>query len=65
MSRQRLELLPADRLEVVLKDKGDVVFKNNEIIGFIQKAVTDFGNGAKISFTKEYLNRKVYVVVCR
>ncbi|MCD4842958.1 MAG: DUF2080 family transposase-associated protein [Methanosarcinales archaeon] len=32
---------------------------------FFQKTVTKFGTGAKIDCPKEYLNKTVYVVVCK
>ena len=35
-----------------------------EAIGFFEKRVTKFGNGAKIDCPKEYLGKKVYVLVC-
>jgi putative transposon-encoded protein len=35
------------------------------VIGFFQKTVTKFGTGAKIDCPKEYLNKTVYVVVCK
>jgi putative transposon-encoded protein len=34
------------------------------VVGFFEKQVTRFGNGAKIDCPKEYLGRKVYVLVC-
>jgi len=37
----------------------------DEIIGFFEKAVTKFGNGAKIDCPKEYLGKKVYVLIRR
>ena len=37
----------------------------DEIDGFFEKVVTKFGNGAKIDCPKEFIGRKVYVVVCR
>ena len=36
----------------------------HEAIGFFEKYVTKFGNGAKIDCPKEYLGKKVYVLVC-
>jgi len=33
------------------------------ILGFIQKKVTPFGNGAKVDCPKEYLGKTVYLVV--
>ncbi len=37
----------------------------DEIDGFFEKFVTKFGNGAKIDCPKEFIGRKVYVVVCK
>ena len=36
----------------------------HEVVGFFQKTVTRFGTGAKIDCPKEYLGKRVYVVVC-
>jgi len=33
------------------------------ITGFVMRRVTPFGNGAKVDCPKEYLGRKVYLVV--
>ena len=38
-------------------------FKVSGIRGFIQREVTPFGNGAKVDCPKEYLGRKVYLVI--
>lgn len=43
-------------------EKGKLVLTDN-VIGFFQKTVTPFGNGAKIDCPKEFLGRTVYVVV--
>ena len=37
----------------------------DEIIGFFEKKVTRFGNGAKIDCPKEFLGKRVYVVICK
>lgn len=37
---------------------------SDEIIGFYEKRVTRFGNGAKIDCPKEFLGKRVYVVIC-
>ena len=37
----------------------------DEVDGFFEKIVTKFGNSAKIDCPKEFLGRKVYVIVCR
>jgi putative transposon-encoded protein len=38
---------------------------HDEIDGFFEKSVTKFGNGAKIDCPKEFLGRRVYVIVCK
>lgn len=38
---------------------------HDEVIGFIERKVTAFGNGAKVDCPKEYLGRRVYLVVCK
>ncbi len=35
------------------------------ILGFFEKRVTKFGTGAKIDCPKEYLGKKVYVVILK
>ena len=37
----------------------------DEVDGFFEKTVTRFGNSAKIDCPKEFLGRKVYVIVCK
>ena len=49
------------RIEI---EKGKLVL-TEDVIGFFQKNVTKFGTGAKIDCPKEYLNKTVYVVVCK
>ena len=41
--------------------KSELKLKN--IKGFIQKTVTVFGTGAKVDCPKEYLGKKVYLVI--
>ncbi len=39
--------------------------KVNNIIGYLEKKVTKFGTGAKIDIPKEYLGKKVIILVCK
>lgn len=50
-------------MRLVEINKGKIVL-SDEIIGFFQKTVTKFGTGAKVDCPKEYLGKKVYIVVC-
>jgi putative transposon-encoded protein len=46
-----------------LKNKTKLSVKG--ILGFMEKTVTRFGTGAKVDCPKEYLGKKVYLVICR
>jgi putative transposon-encoded protein len=43
--------------------EGRFEFHDN-VVGFFERKVTKFGNGAKIDCPKEYLGKRVYIVVC-
>ena len=36
----------------------------DDILIFFEKRVTKFGNGAKVDCPKEYLGKRVYIMVC-
>lgn len=36
-----------------------------DILGFIEKRVTPFGTGAKVDCPKEYLGKRVYLIICK
>jgi len=39
--------------------------QEDEILGFIEKKVTPFGNSAKVDCPKEYIGKRAYLVICR
>lgn len=47
--------------KVKIKPQSELRLKN--IKGFIEKFVTPFGTGAKVDCPKEYLGKKVYLVI--
>jgi len=47
--------------KVIVKARSELKLKN--IKGFIEKTVTAFGTGAKVDCPKEYLGKKVYLVI--
>ena len=47
--------------KIRLKATNELKLKN--IKGFLEKRVTSFGTGAKVDCPKEYLNKKVYLVI--
>jgi putative transposon-encoded protein len=44
-----------NRRELKLTDK---------VLGFIEKRVTPFGTGAKVDCPKEYIGKRVYLIIC-
>jgi len=47
--------------KVKIKKKSEIRLKG--IKGFIERRVTRFGTGAKVDCPKEYLDKKVYLVI--
>lgn len=46
-------------------NKGRLVLQEDEVLGFIEKRVTRFGNSAKVDCPKEYIGKRAYIVVCK
>jgi putative transposon-encoded protein len=51
-------------MRVIKLKKGNFTLED-EVIGFLEKRVTKFGTGAKIDCPKEYLGKRVYILVCK
>ena len=51
-------------MRIIKLKKGNFTLED-EVIGFLEKRVTPFGTGAKIDCPKEYLGKRVYVLVCK
>ena len=47
--------------KVTMKKQSEI--RISGVIGFIERTVTPFGTGAKVDCPKEYLGRKVYLVI--
>lgn len=48
----------------VTVSRGSLVLREDDVLGFIEKTVTPFGNGAKVDCPKEYLGKRAYIVIC-
>jgi len=46
-------------------NEGGLQLHEDEILGFIEKKVTPFGNSAKVDCPKEYIGKRAYLVICR
>ena len=47
----------------ILINKGKLLLEQ-KVVGFFQKKVTNFGTGAKVDCTREYIGKTAYVVIC-
>lgn len=56
MSKKVLRVIKLEKGKLELKDEFELIF---------EKEITKFGNGAKIDAPKEFLGRKVYVILRR
>ena len=50
---------------VITLSKGRLVLREDEVLGFIEKRVTPFGNGAKVDCPKEHIGRRAYLIVVK
>ena len=46
-------------------DRGRLVLEEDEILGFLERRVTPFGNSAKVDCPKKFIGKRVYLVVCK
>ena len=52
-------------MRVITLEKGTLQLQEDEILGFIEKRVTPFGNSAKVDCPKAYIGKRAYLVICR
>lgn len=49
--------------KVGIKEKTKITVSG--LLGFFERKVTSFGNGAKVDCPKEYLGKRVYLIICK
>ncbi len=49
--------------KIAIKEKTEI--KVSGIVGFLEKLVTPFGNGAKVDCPKEFIGKRVYLIICK
>lgn len=49
----------------IILNEGGLQLQETQILGFIEKKVTPFGNSAKVDCPKEYIGKRSYLVICR
>jgi putative transposon-encoded protein len=50
--------------KVVLK-KGRLTLVEDQILGFLERKVTPFGNSAKVDCPKEHIGRRAYLIIVK
>ena len=49
--------------KIKIKEKNEL--KISGILGFMERIVTPFGNGAKVDCQKEFIGKRVFLVICK
>ena len=49
--------------KITMKEKTEM--KVSGIVGFLERRVTPFGNGAKVDCPKEFTGKRVYLIICK
>ena len=52
-------------MRLIKLDQGKLTPHEDQILGFIEKTVTTFGNSAKVDCPKRYIGKRAYLVICR
>ena len=52
-------------MRVVKLEKDQLTLHENQILGFIEKTVTPFGNSAKVDCPKQYIGKRAYLIICK
>jgi putative transposon-encoded protein len=50
---------------IVTLNRGRLTLREDEVLGFIEKRATRFGNGAKVDCPKAHIGKRVYLIVCK
>lgn len=50
--------------QIQLKNET-LTLEEKDVLGFLEREVTPFGNSAKIDCPKKFVGKRVYVIVCK
>ena len=42
-----------------------LVLEEKEILGFLEREVTPFGNSAKVDCPRRYVGKRAYLIICK
>lgn len=49
----------------VLLSRGKLALVEDQILGFLERKVTPFGNSAKVDCPKEHIGRRAYLIIVK
>ena len=52
-------------MRVIKLQQEKLTLQEDQILGFIEKTVTPFGNSAKVDCPKQYIGKRAYLIICR
>jgi putative transposon-encoded protein len=52
-------------MRVIKLKQENLTLQENQILGFIEKTVTPFGNSAKVDCPKQYIGKRAYLIICK
>ena len=52
-------------MRVIKLEQEKLTLQEDQILGFIEKTVTPFGNSAKVDCPKQYIGKRAYLIICR
>lgn len=52
-------------MRVIKLEQKNLTLQENQILGFIEKTVTPFGNSAKVDCPKQYIGKRAYLIICK
>ena len=52
-------------MRVIKLEHDKLTLQEDQILGFIEKTVTPFGNSAKVDCPKQYIGKRAYLIICK
>ena len=49
----------------VVLSRGRLTLVEDQILGFLERTVTPFGNSAKVNCPKEHIGRRAYLIIVK
>jgi len=44
---------------------GNLTLEEKDVLGFLEREVTPFGNSAKVDCPKKFVGKRAYIIICK